>query len=193
MSDTNPLGVPARRHINPDGSIGGWVADTAYVAPTAYVGPNARVCDYAQMSGYTRMNGNTRLSGYAQMHDYAQMHGNTRLSGFARMSGYTEMRGNAQLGEATRISGFARMSGDALATEMRHILTIGPIGSESQYMTVAPHRDGLDADPVCAVGCWSGRLSELEAEVLRRAPEHAAEYAAAQTLAEIRQQNWTTA
>jgi hypothetical protein len=29
--------VPAHRHINPDGSLGGWVADTATVADTAWV------------------------------------------------------------------------------------------------------------------------------------------------------------
>lgn len=35
--------VPAHRHTNPDGVIGGWVADTAYVGPLAYVGPDANV------------------------------------------------------------------------------------------------------------------------------------------------------
>ncbi len=27
--------VPAHQHVNPDGSIGGWVAETAHVVPTA--------------------------------------------------------------------------------------------------------------------------------------------------------------
>ena len=35
--------VPAHQHINRDGSIGGWVADTAAVSPAVYVGPYARV------------------------------------------------------------------------------------------------------------------------------------------------------
>ena len=35
--------VPAHRHKNPDGSVGGWVADTAYVAPTMHVMPRATV------------------------------------------------------------------------------------------------------------------------------------------------------
>ena len=33
--------VPAHRHINPDGSVGGWVADTATVADTVYIGEDA--------------------------------------------------------------------------------------------------------------------------------------------------------
>lgn len=34
--------IPAHQHQNPDGSLGGWVADTtAFVAETAYIGPEA--------------------------------------------------------------------------------------------------------------------------------------------------------
>ena len=43
MSDDNPLGVPAHRHTNPDGTVGGWVADTATVAAKAHIGHYARV------------------------------------------------------------------------------------------------------------------------------------------------------
>ena len=43
MSNDNPLGVPAHRHRNPDGTEGGWVADTATVAAKAHIGEYARV------------------------------------------------------------------------------------------------------------------------------------------------------
>ena len=43
MSNDNPLGVPAHRHRNPDGTEGGWVADTATVAARAHIGRYARV------------------------------------------------------------------------------------------------------------------------------------------------------
>ena len=43
MSNDNPLGVPAHRHRNPDGTEGGWVADTATVAAKAHIGRDARV------------------------------------------------------------------------------------------------------------------------------------------------------
>jgi hypothetical protein len=35
--------VPATRHKNPDGSLGGWVAATAQVSGTAWVSGNAQV------------------------------------------------------------------------------------------------------------------------------------------------------
>ena len=41
--DGNPLGRPAHRHINPDGSEGGWVAERAHVAPGVHVGPQATI------------------------------------------------------------------------------------------------------------------------------------------------------
>ena len=48
--------VPAHRHKNPDGSLGGWVADTATVIPTARIGKNAKVSGNAQVSGDTVLN-----------------------------------------------------------------------------------------------------------------------------------------
>jgi hypothetical protein len=42
--------VPAHRHINPDGSTGGWVAETAYVAPTAFLAEHAYVYDRARVT-----------------------------------------------------------------------------------------------------------------------------------------------
>jgi hypothetical protein len=42
---------PAHQHTNPDGTIGGWVADRVAVAPTAWVYGDARVYGDAQVSG----------------------------------------------------------------------------------------------------------------------------------------------
>jgi len=41
--------VPAHRHKNPDGTVGGWVADTATVAPTAFIGLDALVYGNARV------------------------------------------------------------------------------------------------------------------------------------------------
>ena len=49
--------VPAHRHTNPDGSQGGWVADTAQVYDNAWVSGNARVFGNAQVSGNARVSG----------------------------------------------------------------------------------------------------------------------------------------
>ena len=57
--------VPAHQHTNPNGAIGGWVADTAHVAPTAFVGADARV------SGNTWVYGNAWVSGNALVYDNA--------------------------------------------------------------------------------------------------------------------------
>ncbi len=46
--------VAAHRHTNPDGSEGGWVADTAKVESTAYVGSAAKVYEDAKVYGNER-------------------------------------------------------------------------------------------------------------------------------------------
>ncbi len=59
--------VPAHRHSNPDGSVGGWVAETAYVGPKVSLGPNASVFGDARVSGGAWMYGNCTISeGWAQ-------------------------------------------------------------------------------------------------------------------------------
>ena len=124
MSDrTNPLGVPAHRHINPGGSEGGWVADTATVDRASYVERNALV------------------------------YGNARVYG------------------------------------PRHVLTIGPIGSENQYATLARTETGH----TLTIGCWQdGTLDTLKAEVMKRAPQCWPEYKAARALLRLRAAEWDT-
>ena len=67
--------VSAHRHMNPDGTEGGWVADTASVADTCYIGYNARV------------SGNARIYGNAWVFDYAWVFDNARIYGYAEVSG----------------------------------------------------------------------------------------------------------
>ena len=66
--------VKAKRHVNPDGSLGGWVAATAKVDPTVYVGENA------QVSGNAKVTGNAKVSGYAVVYGYAVVTGNAVIS-----------------------------------------------------------------------------------------------------------------
>jgi hypothetical protein len=85
------------------------------------------------------------------------------------------------------VYGDARVSGKALIVSSRHVLTISPIGSENQTITVwreeAGHR--------LSVGCWENHnIDELADEVQRRAPEHADEYAAAEALIRLRIKEW---
>jgi len=43
--------VPAHRHLNPDGQMGGWVADTAHVDLFSFVHETALVYDNAKVLG----------------------------------------------------------------------------------------------------------------------------------------------
>lgn len=55
--------VPVHRHVNPGGSLGGWVADTAMVGTKAWVEPDARVF------GEARVFENALVGGSAQVSD----------------------------------------------------------------------------------------------------------------------------
>ena len=66
MSNKHDFGngpVAAHRHTNPDGSIGGWVADTADVGEDAYVGKNAWVYDHAKIHNGASLHGTTEFGG----------------------------------------------------------------------------------------------------------------------------------
>ena len=53
--------VPASRHVNPDGSRGGYVAASAYAGPRTFVGPDARVCDLAILDDTAQVFGHARI------------------------------------------------------------------------------------------------------------------------------------
>jgi len=55
--------VPAHRHVNPDGSLGGWVADTAYVDPTSYVMWSAKVYDDARVLENSEISTGSKVCG----------------------------------------------------------------------------------------------------------------------------------
>ena len=150
-------------HRHPNG--GGWVQDTASVDETAYVGPDAEVYGNAQVCGNARVFGNARVSGTAQ------------VSETARVSGAAEVSGNA------------RVFGAAWVSTSRHVLTVGPIGSEDQTLTLFRTETGYGV----SVGCWhpdGATLDDLTAEVQRRAPDHADEYEAAMALCRVRIAEW---
>jgi len=55
--------VPAHQHKNPDGTTGGWVADTATVAATAFLDPGVRVSGNAWVCGKAKVCGDTWVFG----------------------------------------------------------------------------------------------------------------------------------
>jgi len=62
--------VTAHRHVNPDGSLGGLVDDTADVSPTSWVHLSARVCDNVNIFGSSAINKDVVLKGYGTYVDY---------------------------------------------------------------------------------------------------------------------------
>ena len=86
----NYLGpVPAHRHQNPDGSEGGWVADSAKVESTCFIGPDAWVFGEAQVFGDAWVYGEALVFGEAQVFGDTWVYGGTEATGDAKLdSGY---------------------------------------------------------------------------------------------------------
>ena len=154
------------------GDVGGWIESESNLSGAAWVSGNAWVY------GGARVCGNARVSGDAQ------------VSGNAWVYAWAVVSGNAQ------VSGNAWVYGNAWVTEIQHVLSVGPLGSES--VTATAFRD--TTGHLLHVGCWRGTVDELAAEVERRAknwqcdePTAArwrAEYAALETLVRARITGW---
>lgn len=98
--------VPAHRHKNPDGSEGGWVADTATVAATAHIGHAAKVCDNAQVYHNAVVYDNAQIYGNALVYGNAQVYDNAQICGSARVHSdaivyNTKISGVAQVSDST--------------------------------------------------------------------------------------------
>lgn len=111
--------VLAHKHINQDGSEGGWVAATATVAPTVYMSKHSRVYGKADVSEEANVSGEAQVYGQAQVFGSALLYGKARVYGQARVYGSTAVDGQARVyGQAevyghTRVYGLAQVSGEA--------------------------------------------------------------------------------
>jgi tetrahydrodipicolinate N-succinyltransferase len=182
MSDERP-----EWHRHPNG--GGWVQDTAHVDDTAYVGPDAQVSGSARVYGSARVCGSAWVSGSARVFGNAQVYGNAQVFGDAEVFGAARVSGNAQVFGDAEVFGAAQVFGAARVSAPRHVLTVGPIGSEDQTLTLFRTETGYGV----SVGCWrpdGATLDDLTAEVQRRAPDHADEYEAAMALCRVRIAEW---
>ena len=110
-------------------------------------------------------------NGSARVGDSAWVSGNAQVSGDARVYGAAWVFGNAQVyGDAwvygdAQVYGDAWVSGNAQVERTWHLITVGPIGSENVTATLFRTKDGKHA---LIVGCWTGTLGTLMAEVKRR-------------------------
>jgi carbonic anhydrase/acetyltransferase-like protein (isoleucine patch superfamily) len=111
--------VPASRHRNPDRSLGGWVAESAYVLPDVYLGPNAKVFGEAEVSGNVRVLGNAEIFGRASVSSsrIETPDDGVTISGNARVSGNAQIYENAQIYDNAQVSGNAEISGGSIYGE----------------------------------------------------------------------------
>ena len=190
MSNDNPLGVPAHRHRNPDGTEGGWVADTATVAAKAHIGRYARVQGGSIRGG--TIEGGTIWGG--------TIRGGTIWGGTIRggsIRGGTIWGGTIWGGTiwGGTIEG-GTIRGGTIVVHSRHITTAGPMGSEGSIVTLAHTADGHQIH----AGCWTGTLDEMVANVTSGdrwpdVPERAvwrAEFLALAELFRLRIAEWDT-
>ena len=105
--------VPAKRHINPDGSTGGWVANSAQVYGNAWVYGDAQVSGDARVSDNARVFGNAQVFGDAWVYGNARVYGNAQVSGDARVSDNAWVYGDAQVSGDARVFGDAQVFGNA--------------------------------------------------------------------------------
>ena len=117
--------VPARRHINPDGSEGGWVADSAEVHGSvvidpgvkiygnAYIGGLAKIYSEAKVFGSAHIEGNATVSGRAVVKGSAVISGNVQIYGTALIYGACTIKENAVVFGNARVYGESRIFGSA--------------------------------------------------------------------------------
>jgi hypothetical protein len=96
--------VPAHRHVNPDGTLGGWVADSATVSPaatvhyTATVGAYASVGDHASVGAYASVGDHASVGDYASIGDRASMGADASMDDHASMGDYASMGFGSSIG-----------------------------------------------------------------------------------------------
>jgi len=129
--------VRAARHVNPDGSQGGWVADSAHVDMDTYVSPTAAVFGNARVFGACRIEADAAVLDFARVADGARISGSAQVRGTASVTGSVVTNravvkdgacvvngafvsddavvgDRARLsGPATKVGGAAQISGDA--------------------------------------------------------------------------------
>ncbi len=121
-------GTPGTWRVNPDGSLGGFVAATASVATTVKTGVDTAVCDVAQVLGTAELSGRARVSGRAlidgQVHvsERAQVKGDAQIfnpgnATPAEISGHAQIYGNATLDGSVIITDTAKVYGSAVVRD----------------------------------------------------------------------------
>ena len=143
-----------------------WVSGQAAVTGQARVTGQAWVIDQARVTGQAWVTGQANVTDWARVAGQAQVTGQAVVTGQARVYGQARVTGQAVVTGQAWVTGLAWVTGDALVTAPAEVVTVGPIGSEGCTATLHRTTDGH----ALHVGCWTGTLDALPAEVARRRP-----------------------
>ena len=163
--------VPAHRHRNPDGGLGGWVADTAYVGKDARVSGNAMVFGNAWVAGNAQVYGNAvvlddaQVSGDAVVLDNARVSGNAKVFGNARVSGNARVFGSVVVAQSPL--SFSVFSYLHITVTETHIL-VGNLGTE--VVRLIPEWENLSVASMEELGI--GALVPFRAGIYALAKAH---------------------
>lgn len=92
----------------------------------------------------------------------------SQVSGTAWVSGTARVFGTAQVFDNAHVSGTAQVFDNARVFESRHVITIGPVGSEDRTVTI--HRI-VDGGHRIAAGCWAGTADQLAERITDAWPD----------------------
>jgi CheY-like chemotaxis protein/carbonic anhydrase/acetyltransferase-like protein (isoleucine patch superfamily) len=110
--------IPARRHVNPDGSLGGWVAETADVEVGCTVAAGARIFGNARVFGNSLILGSAVVCDFARVRDGGIVTDQARVCESADVEGavicdQAIVNGRAFVGSTARVKDRAKVTDDA--------------------------------------------------------------------------------
>ncbi len=114
-------GAPGKCTRNLDGSLGGFVADTASIEflmlkgfshNRPHIGLHASICDNARVYGDARVTGNGRVSGNAWVTGNSRVYENAWVSGNAWVFGNARVYGDTAVTGDTWVFGDSRVFGN---------------------------------------------------------------------------------
>lgn len=177
-----------------------WVQEDARVDDKARVFGNAQVRDTALVDGNAQVYDDALVCGNAFLSENSCVYGAALVCEDAWVLGGAQVYGNAQVRDKARVDGNARVYGNARVrgtawvyrsariANLRHMLSLGPIGSEDGTFTLFR----TDSGPCVTRGGFSGTLDEFEKAVneTHGDNQHAQEYRAVIALARLRVREW---
>lgn len=102
-----------RRHTNKDGSLGGFVEESAIVGRDVIIAQTAIVENESILSGNARISGSATISGHAVIRSDVTVSGNARIAGDAELYGNAQIDENAKIFGQCEIYDNAKVYGDA--------------------------------------------------------------------------------